>query len=111
MQQSQKDWLIGERSGCSRANFPKQGGNETDTLFPRNTLSKEAEALSGGHIQEKLDEELGRMKLMQPTAWNMPFHGIIWIGFELSLRCLYGHRGGFEKSEDGWIPGITVLKK
>ncbi len=120
MQQSQKDWLIGEQIRMLQGELSEAGGNETDTLS-----AKLKQKNYPADIQEKLDEELGRMKLMQPTSpeyavsrnyldWFLNFPYGVYTGTAVDLKkvkmALDSRHYGLEKVKDRILEYIAVLK-
>lgn len=63
MQQNQKDWFIGEQIRMLQSELSDGESDEIDKLE-----QKVREKHFSAAIQEKLDEEFGRMRLMQPAS-------------------------------------------
>jgi ATP-dependent Lon protease len=122
MQQSQKEWLINEQIRMLQEEISEgeSGANEVTSLVNKIKAKHFSPA-----IQEKLDEELDRMKLMHPTSpeyavvrnyldWFLAFPYNQYTETSLNLKKvkaeLDAKHFGLEKVKDRVLEYVAVLK-
>lgn len=121
MQQNQKDWLIGEQIRMLQSEISDGDGDEIDKLE-----QKVKEKRFSAAIQEKLDEEFGRMRLMQPASpeyavsrnyidWFLSIPYGVYTDTALDLKKvkknLDAKHFGLEKVKERILEYVAVLKQ
>ncbi len=121
MQQNQKDWLISEQIRMLQSEISDGDGDEIDKLE-----QKVKEKRFSAAIQEKLDEEFGRMRLMQPASpeyavsrnyidWFLSIPYGVYTDTALDLKKvkknLDSRHFGLEKVKERILEYVAVLKQ
>ncbi len=121
MQQNQKDWLISEQIRMLQSEISDGDGDEIDKLE-----QKVKEKRFSAAIQEKLDEEFGRMRLMQPASpeyavsrnyidWFLSIPYGVYTDTALDLKKvkknLDAKHFGLEKVKERILEYVAVLKQ
>lgn len=121
MQQNQKDWFIGEQIRMLQSELSDGDGDEIDKLE-----QKVREKHFSAAIQEKLDEEFGRMRLMQPASpeyavsrnyidWFLSIPYGVYTDTALDLKkvkkSLDKKHFGLEKVKERILEYVAVLKQ
>ena len=121
MQQNQKDWLISEQIRMLQSEISDGDGDEIDKLE-----QKVKEKHFSAAIQEKLDEEFGRMRLMQPASpeyavsrnyidWFLSIPYGVYTDTALDLKKvkknLDAKHFGLEKVKERILEYVAVLKQ
>lgn len=120
MQQNQKEWFIGEQIRLLQNEISGGDGDEIEKL-----VRKVQEKHFSPAIQEKLDEEFGRMRLMQPASpeyavsrnyidWFLSIPYGVYTDTDLDLKKVKknldsGHYG-LDKVKERILEYVAVLK-
>jgi len=120
MQQNQKDWFIGEQIRMLQNEISDGGTDEISSLTEKVKAKKFSQA-----IQEKLDEEFSRMRLMQPASpeyavsrnyidWFLALPYGVYTETDLDLKKVKKNLDekhyGLDKVKDRILEYIAVLK-
>ncbi len=121
MQQNQKEWFIGEQIRMLQNEISDGEGDEIDKLE-----QKVKEKHFSAAIQEKLDEEFGRMRMMQPASpeyavsrnyidWFLSLPYGVYTNTDLDLKKvkknLDARHFGLEKVKERILEYVAVLKQ
>lgn len=121
MQQNQKDWFIGEQIRMLQNELSDGDTDEVEKLVQKVKAKHFSKA-----IQEKLDEEFGRMRLMQPASpeyavsrnfidWFLAMPFGVYTDTALDLKKvkkkLDADHFGLDKVKDRILEYIAVLKQ